>query len=100
MEKTCQPGDEPHLDLLFPPEILHLPFRATGDSLVLYIEVLFKAFQFGRVPVYTSEAPAKVAHSVLVTTAAIASVASTVTPTAITVAITIVTLANEIYERE
>jgi len=80
-----------HLDLLFPPEILYLPFRATGDFLVLYIEVFFEVLQLGRAPVYSSETPAKVTHPVIVT-AAVTSVASTVTPTAIAVAITIVTL--------
>jgi hypothetical protein len=67
--KTCQRGNEAHLDLLFPPEILYLPFRATGDSLVLDIEVFFKALQLGRAPVYGSEAPAKVTHPVVVTAA-------------------------------
>lgn len=91
MEKTCKQGDEAHLDLLFPPEIFYLPFRATGDSLVLYIKVFFKALQLGRTPVYGSKAPAKVTHLVIVT-AAVASIASTITAAAIAVAITIVTL--------
>ena len=83
-----------HLDLFFPPEILYLSFRATGDSLVLDIEVLFEAFQFGSVPVYGSEATTKVTHLVIIT-ASVTSVASSVTPAAIAVAITIITLRKQ-----
>ena len=88
VEKTCQQGTKAHLDLLFPPEILYLPFRATRDSLFLDIEVLFEALQLGGAPVYGSEAPAKVTHPVIVT----AAVTSTVAATTIAVAITVVTL--------
>lgn len=91
MEKTCQPGDEPHLDLLFPPEILYLPVRATGYSLVFDVKVFFKVLQLGRAPVYGTKAPTKVTHPVIVTTA-VTPVASTITPTAIAVAVTVVTL--------
>ena len=89
--KNVSTRRQPHLDLLLPPEILYLPFRATGDSLVLDIEVLFKAFQFGGVPVYGSEAPAKVTHPVFVATT-VTSVAATVSATTIAVTVTIVTL--------
>ena len=93
MEKTCRRGSEAYLDLLFPPEIFYLPVRETGDSLVLDIKVFFETLQFGRTPVYGTETPAKVTHLVIVT-AAVASVASSVTPAAIAITITIVTLHN------
>ena len=88
VEKTCQQGTEAHLDFLFPSEIFYLPVRATRDFLVLDIEVLFEALEFGGAPVYGSEAPAKVAHPVFVT----AAIAPTVASTAIAITITVVTL--------
>jgi hypothetical protein len=90
-KKRVDGRDEAHLNLLFPPEILYLSFRATGDLLVLDIEVFFKVFQLGRTPVDGSEAPAKVTHPVIVTPTATA-VGSTVTPTAIAIAVTVITL--------